>query len=71
MAKEWKSVSSTPAGQEMQNLENVLRLYQAVLKNYTKYSDQLFEAVAKILNKNYKESPAELYTWDEDAQLPF
>lgn len=55
----------------MQNLENVLRLYQAVIKNYPQYSDQFFEAVAKIFNKNYKDPPAELYTWDEDAQLPF
>lgn len=56
----------------MHCLENALRLYQAVLNNYSQYSDQFFEATAKVLNKNYSEPPSELFLLDDDdAQLPF
>ena len=55
----------------MQRLENALRIYQAVLKNYSQYSDQFFEAAAKVLNKNYKAPPSEFLLLDDDAQLPF
>lgn len=56
----------------MHCLENVLRLYQAVLKNYSQYSDQFFEAAAKVLNKNYRVPPIEFLSLDDDdTQLPF
>ena len=56
----------------MHCLENVLRLYQAVLKNYSQYSDQFFEAAAKVLNKNYRVPPSEFLSLDDDdSQLPF
>lgn len=56
----------------MHSLENLLRLYQEVLKNYSQYSDQFFEAAAKVLNKNYREPPSTIFLLDDDdSQLPF
>lgn len=55
----------------MQNLEKALRIYQAVLSNYSQYSEQFFEAAAKILNRNYKAPPALPYDVDDDGELPF
>lgn len=54
----------------MQNLEKALRIYQAVLKNYSQYSDQFFEAATKILNRNYKAPPASPFDISDD-DLPF
>lgn len=54
----------------MQNLEKALRIYQAVLSNYSQYSEQFFEAAAKILNRNYKAPPA-LPLDVSDDDLPF
>lgn len=56
----------------MQSLENALRIYQAVLKNYPQYSDQFFEAAAKIFNRNFKAPPPPFYELvDDDGDLPF
>lgn len=55
----------------MQNLEKALRIYQAVLSNYSQYSEQFFEAAAKILNRNYKAPPALPFDIDDDGELPF
>ena len=54
----------------MQNLEKALRIYQAVLSNYSQYSEQFFEAATKILNRNYKAPPA-LPLDVSDDDLPF
>ena len=54
----------------MQNLEKALRIYQAVLSNYSQYSEQFFEAATKILNRNYKAPPA-LPLEVSDDDLPF
>lgn len=54
----------------MQNLEKALRIYQAVLSNYSQYSEQFFEAAAKILNRNYKAPPALPFDVSDD-DLPF
>ena len=56
----------------MQNLEKALRAYQLVLKNYSQYSEQFFEAAARILNRNYK-APTTLPVdfADDDGELPF
>lgn len=55
----------------MQNLEKALRVYQAVLNNYSQYSEQFFEAATKILNRNYKAPPALPFDVDDDGELPF
>ena len=55
----------------MQNLEKALRIYQAVLSNYSQYSEQFFEAATKILNRNYKAPPALPFDVDDDGELPF
>lgn len=55
----------------MQNLEKALRVYQSVLSNYSQYSDQFFEAAAKILNRNYKAPPTLPFDVDDDEELPF
>lgn len=55
----------------MQNLEKALRIYQAVLSNYSQYSDQFFEVAAKILNRNYKAPPTLPFDVDDDEELPF
>lgn len=55
----------------MQNLEKVLRVYQAVLSHYSQYSEQFFEAATKILNRNYKAPPALPFDVDDDGELPF
>ena len=55
----------------MQNLEKALRIYQAVLSNYSQYSEQFFETAAKILNRNYKTPPALPFNVDDDEELPF
>ena len=55
----------------MQNLEKALRIYQAVLSNYSQYSEQFFEAATKILNRNYKAPPALPLDVDDDGELPF
>lgn len=52
----------------IQNLENALGIYQRVLNNYSQYSDQFFEAAAKILNRNYVEPEIEE---EIDDDLPF
>lgn len=54
----------------MQNLEKALRIYQAVLSNYSQYSEQFFEAATKILNRNYKAPPALPFDVSDD-DLPF
>lgn len=54
----------------MQNLEKALRIYQAVLSNYSQYSEQFFEAATKILNRNYKAPPV-LPLDVSDDDLPF
>ena len=54
----------------MQNLEKALRIYQAVLSNYSQYSKQFFEAPTKILNRNYKAPPALPFDVSDD-DLPF
>lgn len=60
-------VTDNDAEIPMQNLENALKVYQAVLKDYSQYSDQFFEAATKILNRNYK-APLDL---ENDGELPF
>ena len=55
----------------MQNLEKALRIYQAVLSNYSQYSEQFFEAATKILNRNYKAPPALPFAVDDDGEFPF
>lgn len=55
----------------MQNLEKALRIYQDVLSNYSQYSEQFFEAAAKILNRNYKAPPTFPFDVDDDGELPF
>lgn len=56
----------------MQSLENALKIYESVLKNYSQYSDQFFEAAAKILNRNYKAPPTlPANLADDDGDLPF
>lgn len=56
----------------IQNLENALRVYQVVLKNYSQYNEQFFEAATKILNRNYKALPlASIDSIDDDDELPF
>lgn len=50
----------------IKNLENALELYQKVLSNYSQYSDQFFEAAAKVLNQNYIEPKN-----NEEDDLPF
>lgn len=56
----------------MQSLENAFKLYQFVLDKYSQYSDQFFDAVTKILNRNYKTPPTVLCApTDEDGNLPF
>ena len=55
----------------MQSLEKALRVYQAVLSNYSQYSEQFFEAATKILNRNYKAPPALPFDVDDDGELPF
>ena len=53
----------------LKNLENALKIYQKVLGEYSQYSEQFFEAAAKILNRNYV---APKYTpINEDDDLPF
>lgn len=51
----------------IQNLEKALRIYQAVLNNYAQYSEQFFEASAKVLNRNYKAS----FDADDNGEIPF
>lgn len=54
----------------MENLENALRVYQVMLKDYSQYNEQFFEAAAKILNRNYK--PILSSSIDSiDDELPF
>lgn len=55
----------------MKNLENALRVYQTVLKNYSQYNDQFFEAATKILNRNYKTFPSSSNDFIEEDELPF
>lgn len=55
----------------MQNLEKALRIYHAVLNNYSQYSEQFFEAAAKILNRNYEEPMMLQYDADGDEEIPF
>ena len=58
----------------IQNLEKALKLYQSIIKNYPDYSDQLFGATAKILNKNYKNPntlPFISNDFIDDDDLPF
>ena len=65
-------IANSEAEIPMRCLENVLRLYQAVLKNDSQYSDQYFKAAVKVLNKNYRVPPSEfLLLDDDDSQLPF
>ncbi len=55
----------------MQSLENALKIYESVLKNYSQYSDQFFEAAVKILNRNYKAPPTLPAITDDDEKIPF
>lgn len=59
----------TDCGMEipMQSLEKALRVYEDVIKNYSQYSDPFFEAVAKILNRNYRDFTGLI----DDGELPF
>lgn len=58
----------------IQDLEDALKLYNNISKNYAEYCDQFFDAVAKILNQNYVD-PSSLHSDfadpDEDDELPF
>lgn len=51
----------------IQNLEDALKLYKQISKDLWAYSDQFFEATAKILNQNYRKPPAS----DTEDELPF
>ena len=55
----------------MQNFEKALRIYEAVLSKYPQYSEQFFEAAAKILNRNYQTPMTFSYDADDDGELPF
>ena len=53
----------------IKNLENALKIYQRVLGEYSQYSEQFFEAAAKILNRNYVAPKYNSMSGDDD--LPF
>lgn len=55
----------------MQNLEKALRIYQVVLNNYSQYTEQFFEAAAKILNCNYEAPLALPFGVDDEEKVPF
>ena len=55
----------------IQSLENALKLYQSILKDYPQYSDAFFDAVAKILNRNYEAPPSHSLESAHDDELPF
>lgn len=56
----------------MQKIEKVFKLYQEVQKNYPQYSDQFFEVVAKILNRNYRDpSSLSLDLENDGEEIPF
>lgn len=52
----------------IKNLEKAFSIYQRVKNNYATYSEQFFEAAAKILNRNYV-APKTITDIDDD--LPF
>lgn len=62
-------VTDADAEIPIKNLENALAIYQRVLSNYSKYSEQFFEVAAKILNRNYVEP--KVFTDINDDDLPF
>jgi len=62
-------VADADAEIPIKNLENALSIYQRVLSNYSQYSEQFFEAAAKILNRNYVEP--KVFTDINDDDLPF
>lgn len=64
-------VTDDVTGIPIQNLEKVLRIYNAVLSNYSQYSEQFFEAAAKILNRNYIAPAVLQYDADGDDEIPF
>jgi len=51
----------------IERLDNSLKLYQNIKKNYPDFIDQFLEATAKILNRNYRETS----TSSEEDDLPF
>lgn len=53
----------------LKNLENALEIYQKVLDNYLQYREQFFEAVAKILNRNYV--PPKFTSMNDNEGVPF
>lgn len=53
----------------IKNLEKALSIYQHILNNYSQFNEQFFEAVAKILNRNYVEPSLLMDT--NDVNLPF
>lgn len=62
-------ISDCETGIPIKNLEQVLDLYHAVLEKYPLHNEQFFEAVANILNRNYKAPSVSVSTSFEE--LPF
>lgn len=50
----------------MTDIENLLKLYENIHKNYSDYLQQFYSATANILNRNFVEPDSE-----EDDKLPF
>lgn len=53
----------------LEALENVMKLYKKMKKDYPDYIQQFYSVAANIINRNYREPPKEID--DDDFNLPF